>query len=152
MRHEQNEELRFQAITDYRELVLESILGAAIGSDDIKHSYHFKDRSTTLRQALAFINSMKNEPISLADLSSATGVTSRALQILFKKEFGMSPKQYMIRKRLLGARRQLMHSHSPATLVTDVANAWGFWHMGQFAADYRKIFGELPSETLNRKG
>ncbi|MCK5375915.1 MAG: helix-turn-helix domain-containing protein, partial [Acidobacteria bacterium] len=32
--------------------------------------------------------------------------------------------------------------------VTDVANNWGFWHMGQFAADYRKMFGELPSQTL----
>ena len=32
--------------------------------------------------------------------------------------------------------------------VSDVVNDWGFWHMGQFAADYRKLFGELPSETL----
>ena len=151
MRHEQNEELRFQAITDYRELVLETVLGAATGNDGKKNRYHVKDRHSTLRKALAFINTMKNEPISMTDLSRASGVTTRALQILFKQEFGMSPKQYMLRKRLLEVRRQLMHSNSAATLVTDVANAWGFWHMGQFAADYRKIFGELPSETLNRK-
>jgi hypothetical protein len=32
----------------------------------------------------------------------------------------------------------------------DVANRWGFWHMGQFAADYKRQFGELPSATLKR--
>jgi hypothetical protein len=35
--------------------------------------------------------------------------------------------------------------------VSDVANSWGFWHMGQFAADYRAMFGELSSSTLNRR-
>ncbi len=29
-----------------------------------------------------------------------------------------------------------------------LAPAWGFWHMGQFAADYRKLFAKRPSETL----
>ena len=87
----------------------------------------------------------------MADLSNATGVTARALQILFKQEFGMSPKQYMLRKRLLEVRRQLMKTRPGPRLVTDIANACGFWHMGQFAADYRKMFGELPSETLNRE-
>ncbi|MFV2073945.1 MAG: helix-turn-helix domain-containing protein, partial [Thermoanaerobaculales bacterium] len=47
------------------------------------------------------------------------------------------------------ARRALRSATQP-TLVTDVANSWGFWHMGQFAADYRRQFGELPSETLRR--
>ena len=37
------------------------------------------------------------------------------------------------------------------TRVTDVANEWGFWHLGQFAADYRRHFGELPSETFERQ-
>ena len=32
--------------------------------------------------------------------------------------------------------------------VAEVASRWGFWHMGQLAADYRQLFGELPSETL----
>ena len=35
-------------------------------------------------------------------------------------------------------------------IVADTANARGFWHMGQFAADYRRMFGKLPSETLAR--
>jgi AraC family ethanolamine operon transcriptional activator len=33
-------------------------------------------------------------------------------------------------------------------LINEIANRWGFWHMSQFAADYRRFFGELPSETL----
>jgi AraC family ethanolamine operon transcriptional activator len=32
--------------------------------------------------------------------------------------------------------------------VQDVAAAWGFWHMSQFATDYRKLFGMRPSDTL----
>jgi AraC family ethanolamine operon transcriptional activator len=32
--------------------------------------------------------------------------------------------------------------------VQDVAAAWGFWHLSQFATDYRKLFGVRPSETL----
>jgi AraC family ethanolamine operon transcriptional activator len=32
--------------------------------------------------------------------------------------------------------------------VQDVAAAWGFWHLSQFATDYRKLFGTRPSDTL----
>ena len=37
---------------------------------------------------------------------------------------------------------------APMVNVVDIANAWGFWHSGQFAADYKQLFGELPSTTL----
>jgi len=36
------------------------------------------------------------------------------------------------------------------TTLADVANRYGFWPMGQFAADFRKQFGELPSAILRR--
>jgi AraC family ethanolamine operon transcriptional activator len=48
--------------------------------------------------------------------------------------------------RLNGARRELGSTVATAS-VSDAANRWGFWHMGQFAADYRKLFGERPSQT-----
>ena len=53
--------------------------------------------------------------------------------------------------RLRGVRIELRQSCSRRTRVADVAAQWGFWHMGQFAADYRRRFGELPSETLRRE-
>ncbi|WP_338353092.1 hypothetical protein [Thalassolituus oleivorans] len=31
-----------------------------------------------------------------------------------------------------------------------VAANWGFWHPGQFAKDYKQLFGENPSETVKR--
>jgi AraC family ethanolamine operon transcriptional activator len=32
--------------------------------------------------------------------------------------------------------------------IQDIASHWGFWHLSQFAQDYKKLFGELPSATL----
>ena len=32
--------------------------------------------------------------------------------------------------------------------VQDIAASWGFWHLSQFATDYRKLFGVRPSDTL----
>jgi len=34
--------------------------------------------------------------------------------------------------------------------VTDVALDWGFLHFGWFSQDYRRLFGETPSQTLHR--
>ena len=34
--------------------------------------------------------------------------------------------------------------------MTDVALAWGFVHFGWFSQDYRRLFGETPSQTLHR--
>lgn len=47
---------------------------------------------------------------------------------------------------LVGARRELK-SRAGTDTVQDVAARWGFWHMGAFASDYRRQFGERPSDT-----
>jgi AraC family ethanolamine operon transcriptional activator len=60
----------------------------------------------------------------------------------------MSPMAYLKTQRLNQVRQQLKACRHHRTTVTDVAIQCGFWHMGQFAKDYRKMFGECPSETL----
>ena len=62
----------------------------------------------------------------------------------------MTPKSYLAGQRLFGVHRELWRSAPSKALVSNVAENWGYWHMGQFAADYRKLFGELPSSTLKR--
>ena len=44
----------------------------------------------------------------------------------------------------------LLSREGVSPLVKSVALTHGFWHLGQFAHDYRATFGEMPSETLAR--
>ena len=53
-------------------------------------------------------------------------------------------QRYLHALRLNRARRELRLADPDVSRVSDVANRWNFWHMGQFAADYRRLFGELP--------
>jgi len=114
-----------------------------------KPSYRKRDRA--LRRAKAYLREHGEEPVTVRDLCRVTEVSERTLRYAFFEQFGVSPKSYLTAMRLNGVRRQLNHADPSLAKIADVANHWGFWHMGQFAADYRRLFGELPSETLNRQ-
>jgi len=49
---------------------------------------------------------------------------------------------------LNNVKKELRKSSSSSTKIADIANQHGFWHMGQFAKDYKILFVELPSDTL----
>jgi AraC family ethanolamine operon transcriptional activator len=61
----------------------------------------------------------------------------------------MSPHAYLKAQRLNRVREDLKSALGDAGTVAAIAQRWGFWHTGNFAADYRRQFGELPSQTLN---
>jgi AraC family ethanolamine operon transcriptional activator len=105
-------------------------------------------RAKTLSQAEEIIRDRIDEPLTVHKLSLLTGVTERALHYAFMEKYGVSPKAYLQATRFNVVRREIRNADPHRTKVTDIANRWGFWHMGQFAKDYRKFFGELPSETL----
>jgi AraC-like DNA-binding protein len=107
------------------------------------------------RQALAAIEqnltSSPIPPTTVRELCQATGVSERTLQYLFRQKYGITPKAYIKLVRLNRVRRALFSADSRKTKIVDIANVWGFWHMGQFAKDYKAYFGELPSETLGQR-
>ena len=117
-------------------------------STDLKLAARQRDQA--LDGALDLLSSCSEEPLSVADVCREVAVSERTLQYAFQERFGVTPKVYFQAYRLNGVRRMLMESESGVTKVSDVANMWGFWHLGQFAADYRRLFGELPSHTLER--
>jgi AraC-like DNA-binding protein len=104
-----------------------------------------------MRRALGLIDRVEPSLFSVKDLAQVAGCSPRTLRRVFNERFGVGPKSYLLARRLTGVRRELRGADPSRTTVADIANRWGFWHMGQFAADYRVFFGELPSTTLGRR-
>ena len=106
-------------------------------------------RYRALQRALAFIDEGDCMTLTMADVCAASFTSLSTLHRAFVEEFGVSPKAYIRSRRLAGVQKVLVNAAGNAR-VTDLANEWGFFHMGAFAADYKKQFGELPSATLQR--
>lgn len=123
------------------------LLTALASSQDATTPPPSRLRDQALKKSLEYIEEYNDEPLKVIDLCKATGVSVRTLRYAFIEHFGIPPKTYLLRYRLNKVRNALRSRNPPMTKVGDIANQWGFWHMGQFAADYRYLFGELPSTT-----
>ena len=102
-----------------------------------------------LERALQIMGESDQIPVSIKALSVLAGASWSTLERAFLNEFGITPKAYSKVRRLTAVQTELIKKGSSAT-ISDVAAQWGFQHMGSFAADYKKQFGELPSQTLDR--
>ena len=111
-------------------------------------SPHAARRRRGLNRALEYLRTADASRVSVADLCRVAQVSERTLRYAFRDELDLSPLAFLRRLRLHAARRELMNADGPLPRVTDVANRQGFLELGRFAAEYRRLFGELPSETL----
>jgi AraC family ethanolamine operon transcriptional activator len=106
------------------------------------------NRERLVRRADDYMRACLGEPLSLLELCRELGVSERTLHYAFQEVRGLSPMAYFRAVRLNAVRQELKTAADTAT-VHEVAQRWGFWHTGEFAAAYRRLFGELPSQTLN---
>lgn len=88
-------------------------------------------------------------PVTMDALCQLTHASRRTLQYSFTSILGISPLQFLRLTRLNRVRRALLAAEPPQT-VTEIATYWGFYHLGQFARDYKRLFGEAPSQALYR--
>lgn len=87
--------------------------------------------------------------LTITQLCELTNVSRRTLQYSFETIIGISPHQFLAAIRLNQVRRALRQPDNRET-ITDIATYWGFLHLGQFAKDYRSLFGETPSQARER--
>ncbi len=107
-------------------------------------------RLRALSRALDYARSHAEDVPRISELCEAAEMKERTLRNAFIEHVGLPPKTYIQALRLEEVRNALLDPESLRHPIADVANRWGFWHMGQFAADYRSRFGELPSITMER--
>ena len=102
-----------------------------------------------VRRAEEYIEANWSTPISIEDLVTVTGVSARGLFRSFMQARGYTPMAFARLVRLKHA-RELLSAGTPDVSVTGVAFQCGFANLGHFADNYRRSFGELPSDTLTR--
>ncbi|GFG63066.1 hypothetical protein MKUB_05560 [Mycobacterium kubicae] len=101
-----------------------------------------------LRRAMAYIDENARIDISLGDIADHIYVTPRALQYMFRQHLDCTPMEYLRRIRLDQAHRELAASNRAHGTVKQIANRWGFAHVGRFAVYYRETYGQSPHATL----
>jgi TolB-like protein len=102
-----------------------------------------------VKRALDYMRKSRGRRITMADLVGVSGVAERTLTKHFRAFLGLAPLGYLRRLRLAAVRETLLGGASGAS-VTKVATQHGFTHLGRFAVQYHRCFGEAPSATLRR--
>lgn len=103
-----------------------------------------------VKRAEEYIVGHLASPLRVAEIAAAVGVSVTTLNRAFRKRYGTGPKAFVKRRRLDRVRSELLSADPSAHTVTQIATAYGFFHLSQFAADYRRSFDETPSDTLRR--
>lgn len=103
----------------------------------------------TVRRAQEFMRAHAAEPLTLVDLCRHLGVSARGLQQAFAAATGESPMAHWRGLRLDLVRQALVSGAIRAEpgALTRLAERYGFFHAGHFAAHYQRRFGERPGDT-----
>lgn len=153
-----NQPQQFAALTPAgQQLLRDEALGALVqlltqGKNGPRDNVSAQHARRTLRRVRDYLQAHDDRFVTVHELCEQLGTSARALQDCFNKYVGLSPKAYLKALKLNEAHRELRRADSALASVSDVAVRYGFWHLSQFAADYRWLFGELPSETLRSRG
>jgi AraC-like DNA-binding protein len=105
-------------------------------------------RRLDLRQLDRFLDQHLASPLSVGDLAAQACLSEAHFRSCFREQTGLSPWQYVRRRRLEAARRLIEESRLP---LSEVAACTGFAHQSALSHAFRKTFGCPPSQ-LRRTG
>ncbi|WP_300533068.1 AraC family transcriptional regulator [uncultured Mameliella sp.] len=102
-----------------------------------------------VRRAMQYIHRNLGDVITVGDIAEVLQISPRSLQLGFKAELGVTPKQYLREARLRRA-HALLKSGSGDGMIGDICEQVGFGHFGRFSVEYKRRYGESPHETRRR--
>ena len=109
-----------------------------------------RQHAMIMRRFRRAVEENPDQPLYIPELCASIGVADRTLRVCCQEQLGMSPKRYLLLRRMHLARRALRDGAPTAATVTEIATQYGFWQFGRFAGEYKSLFGELSSATLGR--
>ncbi|MFT4927412.1 MAG: AraC family ethanolamine operon transcriptional activator, partial [Phenylobacterium sp.] len=107
-------------------------------------------RLSGVRRVVEYLNVHASYLPTIPELCTVAQLSERSLEYGFKEQLGVTPVRYLKLVRLNGSKHDLVIANPKMTKVVDIALRWGFVEFGRFAAEYGRLFKELPSQTLRR--
>lgn len=114
-------------------------------SNDVKNSIR-NNLPSYLVKTIDYLKTNARNEIHMDDIEWIAGVSRNKLYSDFKRYIGVPPTAYLKRIRMEGVRVDIIRSMGDESIST-LALSWGFNHLGRFSTEYKKMFGETPSET-----
>lgn len=96
----------------------------------------------------AFMHANFSKPLSIEDYAYLTGRSLSTFRRDFKMQFGLSPKQWLIDKRLEKAHTLLSKNN---TTISDVVLETGYENISHFIKAFHKKYGMPPKQFLISK-
>ena len=144
---EMQQPLSFNTETAYRDIATQVAYILTEDARPLCLSRH--DYLQTAATVTDYLQAHRSEAIHVCDLCGMTGKNERTLERICQKAFDMPPRTLIKMHRLNAVRVAIKNAAADAKpTITELAMAFGFMHLGRFSADYKKLFGELPSQTL----
>ena len=107
-------------------------------------------RSKLISQAEQKMLAHLEQPLTLKQLAQDLESSSSTLSYGFQDFFGISPMRYLKVRRLNAVRQRLKASVPESCTIAVLASEFGFYSPCHFTKDYKAMFGELPSQTLQK--
>lgn len=98
----------------------------------------------SLENALNYIETHLCEELDLSSIAQSAGYSLYHFQRLFKGAVGDSLKEYIIKRRITEAARELVHTQAP---IIDIAIKYGYESREAFSRAFEKVYGKAPSEV-----
>jgi AraC-like DNA-binding protein len=94
-----------------------------------------------LKRATDYIEARLAQPLRLADIASATGLTRMHFAEQFRAATGLRPHEYVLRRRIEHAQQMLV---SKDVSLIDVALSVGFQSQAHFTNIFKRLVGQPP--------
>ena len=105
-------------------------------------------RADLVQRARDFVIPNLSLALTADEIARSLGVSLRVLNYAFQSNVGISVYQYFLTEKLHAVRRKLQTSSAS---ITEASMSYGFSNPSRFSGHYKRLFGELPTETRNQQ-
>ncbi len=133
--------------------LLTAVIDCLAGEQGVSAPLRGTSRSTAvIRRLYELLDASDGLPLNLIDVCAQLGVPRRTLHNACADHIGLSPRRFLWLRRMHLSRQALLRADPAQTTVTQIATDVGFWELGRFSVNYKRLYGESPSVTLARAG